>query len=154
MKRLLSLFLVLLTLRSASAQQPAILVDHDGKMESLGLVRLEIDVHIVGFIAETSATMTFANPSGTATEGDLYFPVPEGATVSGYALDIKGQMVDGVSVEKTYAREVFEAELHRRVDPGPGRVDQGKLLPHSRLSNTGPRSTTHRAGQVPQRTGR
>ena len=41
-------------------------------------------------------------------EGDLYFPLPEGATVSGYALDIEGRMIDGVAVEKHKGRQVFE----------------------------------------------
>ena len=51
-------------------------------------------------------------------EGDLYFPLPEGATVSGYALDINGVMVDGVAVEKHEARQVYEAVVRQGIDPG------------------------------------
>ena len=46
-------------------------------------------------------------------EGDLYFPLPEGATISGYALDINGVMVDGVAVEKHEARRVYERSSAR-----------------------------------------
>ena len=48
----------------------------------------------------------------------MYFPLPAGATVSGYALDVQGAMVDGVSVDKQRATEIFEAEKRRQVDPG------------------------------------
>ena len=51
-------------------------------------------------------------------EGDLYFPLPEGATISGYALDVGGTMVDGVTVEKHEARRVFEEVVRHGIDPG------------------------------------
>ena len=50
--------------------------------------------------------------------GNLVFPLPEGATVTGYGLDINGQIVDGVAVEKERARIIYESEIHKRVDPG------------------------------------
>ena len=120
MKRLFAPFLVLATAWPAFSQSltPAIVVQHDGKSESLGLTRLEVAVRIVGYLADTSVTMTFENPLPQATEGNFCFPLPDGATVSGYALDVQGKMVDGVSVERGHAREVFEQEKQRRVDPG------------------------------------
>ncbi len=120
MKGLFAAFLVLATAWPAFSQQrvPVIVVQRDGKSEPLGLVRMEIAVRIAGCLADTSVTMTFANSLPQATEGELYFPLPEGATVSGYALDIQGEMVDGVPVERQHAREVFEQEKMRRVDPG------------------------------------
>jgi hypothetical protein len=36
--------------------------------------------------------------------GDLYFPLPDGATVSSYVLDVNGVMVDGVAVENERVR--------------------------------------------------
>ena len=41
-----------------------------------------------------------------------------GATVSGYALDVNGAMVDGVVVDKDKGRQVFEKEARKGVDPG------------------------------------
>ena len=73
---------------------PAIIVQNEGKAEPLGLVGLNVEARIIGYAAETTATMTFANPQARPTQGDLYFPLPEGATVSGYALDIQGNMVE------------------------------------------------------------
>ncbi|MEM9487985.1 MAG: VIT domain-containing protein, partial [Myxococcota bacterium] len=48
----------------------------------------------------------------------LYFPLPQGATVSSYALDVNGQLVDGVVVSKDKGRQVFETEVRKGVDPG------------------------------------
>ncbi len=120
MRKLLPLFLVLGTALPVLAQVsvPTIIVQDDGKATPLGLVELNYEVRISGYFAETSATMTFANPLARNTEGELYFPLPAGATVSGYALDIQGKMVDGVPVEKQRANTVFEAEKNRKVDPG------------------------------------
>ena len=48
----------------------------------------------------------------------IEFPLPESATVHEFALDANGSMVDGVVMEKEKAREVFEAEVRKGVDPG------------------------------------
>ena len=50
--------------------------------------------------------------------GELVFPLPEGATVTGYGLEVNGVMVDGVAVEKQQARVIYEKEMHKGVDPG------------------------------------
>ncbi|MFC1766122.1 VIT domain-containing protein [Planctomycetota bacterium] len=100
---------------------PVLMVNQPGffkKMKSLGLQSVDVDVRIVGYLAETCITMTFYNGSGRVLSGDLYFPLPEGATVSGYALDVNGKMVEGVVVEKGKARQVFEKEERKGVDPG------------------------------------
>ena len=97
---------------------PVLMVRIDGKSQPLGLSRYEADVRVFGYLAETAVTMTFANPNDRAMEGDLYFPLGEGATVSGYALDVNGQMVDGVAVEKDKGREVFEKIVRQGIDPG------------------------------------
>lgn len=88
------------------------------KPEVLRITKLAVEARIFGFIAETKMTMTFFNPHERVLEGDLYFPLPEGSTVSGYALDIGGQMVDGVAVEKEKGRTVYEKIVRQGIDPG------------------------------------
>ncbi len=99
---------------------PALMVKVDKKKpsEPLGVTKLAVKTRIFGFLAETSMTMTFFNPHDRALEGDLYFPLPEGATVSGYALDVEGKMIDGVIVEKDRGRQVFEKIVREGIDPG------------------------------------
>ena len=85
---------------------------------SLAISRVDVEARVFGSIAETRLTLTFANPHDRALAGDLYFPLPEGATVSGYALDVEGVMVDGVVVERRKGREVFEKIVRQGIDPG------------------------------------
>jgi len=101
-----------------TAVPPTLVVKQGGKSEHLGLSKLAVETRLLGPLAETRMTMTFANPHNRVLEGELYFPLPEGSTVSGYALDIKGAMIDGVVVEKHEARQVFEKIVRQGIDPG------------------------------------
>jgi len=100
------------------ALPPALLVKIEEKSEPLRLAKVKVEAQIRGQVAETRMTMTFHNPNSRQLAGDLYFPLPEGAAVSGYALDIHGVMVDGVVVEKDKGRQVFEKEVRKGIDPG------------------------------------
>jgi len=87
-------------------------------VQPLTLQKVAVEARIFGHLAETRLTMVFSNPHGRVLAGDLYFPLPEGATISGYALDINGVLVDGVVVEKAKGRQVFEKIVRQGVDPG------------------------------------
>jgi hypothetical protein len=80
--------------------------------------QLLVNVKIVGNIAYTTTEMHFANKSNRQMEAELLFPLPEGITVSRYAIDINGKMRDAVPVNKNKGKQVFEVIEHRRVDPG------------------------------------
>ena len=114
----LAVFFLAITSLAAQTVPPALMVEENGRSSPLGLSKVQTEVRILGSVAETSTTMTFTNSTARVLEGDLYFPLPEGATISGYALDINGVMVDGVAVEKHEARRVFEEVVRRGIDPG------------------------------------
>ena len=95
---------------------PALFVE--GTAQRVGLRRVAIEASIVGHLAHTTMTLTFGNTTGRQMAGDLYVPLPAEATVSGYALDVAGRMVDGVIVKKNEARRIFEKEVRKGVDPG------------------------------------
>ncbi len=97
----------------------------DSKLKPMELRKLDVNVIINGSFAETQMTMTFYNRNSRALAGDLVFPLPEGALVSGYALDVNGVMVDGSIVKKDKARQVFEAEVRKGIDPGLVEFTQG-----------------------------
>ena len=121
-KRSVFVGIVLLLTGAASAQNaaPVMLVRPvpNKPLTPLKLSVVDTRVRIIGRVAETSTTMTFTNPHNRVLEGELYFPLPEGSTVSGYALDIKGKMIDGVAIEKSRGREVFEKIVRQGIDPG------------------------------------
>mgnify|MGYP000611991595 CR=1 FL=1 len=94
---------------------------------AIELSDLEIQVNVSGLLAETTQTMRFYNPNDRVLEGNLTFPLPDNAVVCGYALDVDGQMVDGVVVPKQEARRILEAEERKGADPGLLEQVQGNV---------------------------
>ncbi len=104
---------------------PVILISGEEGQVPVHVQTLDVDVKIVGFLAETTLTMTFHNPNERILEGELVFPLPENSTISGFGLDVGGELVDGVVVEEQRARVAFESETRVRVDPGLAEWVQG-----------------------------
>ncbi|MBQ9242970.1 MAG: DUF2135 domain-containing protein [Proteobacteria bacterium] len=77
-----------------------------------------IDAQVDGLYAKVTTEFTVINKNARDFEGELEFPLPDGATISGYAIDINGVMVDARVVEKEKARIAFEAEVKKGTDPG------------------------------------
>ena len=114
--KILCILGILLTAQ-LSGQVPDMMIDGKASKE-VYLQSLDIKVEVTGNIASTIFTMTFKNQTGSVLEGELLFPLPDGVTVSHYALDINGKMRSAVPVEKAKATQVFEEIEQRRVDPG------------------------------------
>ncbi|WP_395142704.1 VIT domain-containing protein [Armatimonas sp.] len=93
-------------------------VSNEEKDAPVRLERADIQITVAGPLAQVTQTLVFHNSSKRVLEGELTFPLPEGAAVSGFALDVKGELVDAVPVEKEKARVVFEKEVRKGVDPG------------------------------------
>ncbi|MBC6110194.1 DUF2135 domain-containing protein [Pedobacter sp. CCM 8938] len=120
-RKTLTILPLLLFAIFVKAQMPVLKVQQantEEQKQAVKLNKLSIDVQITGNIATTVMTMTFYNSSNRILEGELTFPMPEGVSISRYALDINGKMREAVPVEKAKATEVFESIERRRVDPG------------------------------------
>jgi len=70
------------------------------------------------FFKRVKASFVFTNPNSRVMAGELEFPIPDGAVVCGYALEVNGEMVPGVVCEKEKARVAFENEIKKGIDPG------------------------------------
>lgn len=114
--KLLMVFPFFLT-NSLSAQQPVLKVagKDSAKVE---LKKFTVTVNVTGTIAITTMEMQFCNSANRVLEGELTFPMPEGVSISRYALDINGRMREAVPVEKEKGQVVFENIERRNVDPG------------------------------------
>ncbi len=112
-----SLFFLLFLSQCVLGQNPQLTVkDKDSSLVTLS--QLKVNVKVVGNIAYTTTEMHFFNTSSRDMEAELLFPLPEGVSVSRYAIDINGKMREAVPVNKNKGKQVFEAIEHRRVDPG------------------------------------
>lgn len=112
-----SLFFLLFLSQCVLGQNPQLTVkDKDSSLVTLS--QLKVNVKVIGNIAYTTTEMHFFNTSSRDMEAELLFPLPEGVSVSRYAIDINGKMREAVPVNKNKGKQVFEAIEHRRVDPG------------------------------------
>ncbi|MDQ8189155.1 VIT domain-containing protein [Roseibacillus persicicus] len=84
----------------------------------LDLQRYAVEIERHQDLVETTLTLTFNNETYRLLEGELLLPLPEHATISGYALEVNSAFREAVAVEKKRARLAYETIKARRVDPG------------------------------------
>jgi tetratricopeptide (TPR) repeat protein len=83
---------------------------------TVGYHRVKVDIR--DQIARTVIEESFVNHTKVRTEGVFYFPLPQDASISGFAMWIGGEKVTADIVEKQRAREIYEEILRERRDPG------------------------------------
>lgn len=109
------------------ANSPRLTANVDGvvgeQSSDLRIARLDVDVRVHGSLAMTELTATFANPGEQTLEGEFAIDLPRGSVMTGYALDVGEDMIDGVLQPRDRAREAFERRVVQRIDPGLGEVD-------------------------------
>ena len=93
-------------------------VDLRSSEKPVAVEKTEVVVSENVFFKRVKATFTFLNPNQRTMAGEFEFPIPSGAFVCGYALEVNGEMVPGVVCEKEKARVAFENEVRKGVDPG------------------------------------
>jgi hypothetical protein len=119
MKYFLTLILFLSIQSPSQARVPRMTVRApDGAVKLLQLEQADVSVRLLGDLAETVLDLRFRNDGERAVEGEFVLPLPAGATVSGYALEVNGKLRDGVAVEKERARLAYESVKRRMIDPG------------------------------------
>lgn len=89
-----------------------------GAEQPIALRQAHIEGDIQAGIAQTRITLEFHNPNRRVLEGELQFPLAEGQQITGFALDIGGELREAVPVPKDRGRQVFEEIARRGVDPG------------------------------------
>ncbi len=127
MKTPLTLLLLLVSFLGI-AQAPTLTVDEDDWAKAVEIKEMSVDVEIVGNIATTTFDMLFYNPNRRDLEGELSMPLSEGQEICRYALDVNGQLREGVLVEKVKARQAFEAVVRQNIDPGIVNLTKGNFF--------------------------
>lgn len=100
---------------------------------------LQIDAQHVRVVvrdgmAEVEVDQKFFNPGERAVEGWYWFSVPEGALVTGFALETFGSLVEGELVERGQAKEKYEASASAGFQPAllewvDGRSYRARIYP-------------------------
>lgn len=97
---------------------PAVAADLRVGEKPVAVSSTERTVERNAFFRRVRTEFVFTNPNGRAMEGEVRLPLPDGAVVCGYELEINGELVPGVVCEKQAARVAFENETRKGVDPG------------------------------------
>lgn len=110
------------------------LVPTDRAVEPLAIRYHRVSASIRERVAETRVEQTFRNHTGQVLEATYLFPVPEGATVSGFAMWVNGERQEGELLEAGQARRVYEQIVARMQDPGlvehiGGRLFRARVFP-------------------------
>ena len=77
-----------------------------------------IDIKAGLFTATTTINIELFNPNNKVLDGEYSFSLNAGQVITGFALDINGNMRDGVIVDKQKGRVAYENTIRRRIDPG------------------------------------
>ena len=94
---------------------PLSLTASDGT--GLTLTSLVARAEVQDPLAFTELRLTFQNPQARQLEGTFRITLPEGASVSRFAMKIDNRWQEGEVVEKQAARVAYEDFLHRKQDP-------------------------------------
>ena len=98
--------------------EPArIVINNPQAKQPIQLKQVNITGTITGSIAKTQIELVLFNPNNLQLEGELQFPLLANQTVSGFALDINGEMRPAVAVEKALGQQVFEDVTRQKIDP-------------------------------------
>ncbi|HEY8073634.1 MAG TPA: VIT and VWA domain-containing protein, partial [Labilithrix sp.] len=100
----------------------------------LGIAKQVVHAVIRDGIAETEVDQTFSNPGATPIEGWYWFTVPQTATVTGFALETNGQLVDGEVIEKREAAAQYATAVRSGNEPAllewvDGRTYRARIYP-------------------------
>ncbi|KAL0490963.1 YfaP [Acrasis kona] len=83
----------------------------DNVSTPLDMSSFKLSAHIALPLARVINTLEFTNHNDKTLSGDLTFPLPVGATLVGYSLDVDGVLIDAVPINKEKAKQVFEEEV-------------------------------------------
>ncbi|MCA9061238.1 MAG: hypothetical protein KDA85_22145, partial [Planctomycetaceae bacterium] len=124
---------------SAEDSIGSLIVNVDGREQSLSVGVHHVTVEIRDQIARTTIEETFVNHTDWRLEGQFHFPLPQDASISGFGMWIGGELIEADIVEKQRAREIYETILREKRDPGllewtGGNIFKARVFPIEPLS--------------------
>jgi Ca-activated chloride channel family protein len=76
-----------------------------------------VNVDITDQVAVTAVDEEFKNPNNQALEGDYIFPLPAGAHIDKFSMDINGKQADAHLLDADKARAFYEQTVRKYRDP-------------------------------------
>jgi len=76
-----------------------------------------VNVKIDGQVATTAVDQEFYNPNPSRLEGTYLFPIPKGAQIDKFTMDIGGKQVEAELLSADKARRIYEDIVRKAKDP-------------------------------------
>ena len=89
-------------------------VYHFAPME---LQQQKVDIKVTDQFAETTVNQVFYNPNHSRLEGHFIFPIPKGAVLTDFRMDINGKMMKAELLQGDKARKIYEDIVRNAQDP-------------------------------------
>jgi Ca-activated chloride channel homolog len=83
----------------------------------LELNEVKVHTRITDQVALTSVDQKFYNPNSTRLEGTFVFPVPKGAHLDRFSMEIDGKQVEAELLSANKARAIYEDIVRKAKDP-------------------------------------
>jgi Vault protein inter-alpha-trypsin domain len=97
--------------------------------KGLYISEMAVDAQIHGRLATVTIEARLFNATDEGQiEARFKLAMPDDAVITGYALDVKGVLIDGQLIDQPKAKAVYEAEVRGTVDPGLGEVTNENLF--------------------------
>ncbi len=85
---------------------------------ALPVKSIKLDTKIANQVATTHVEQVFRNDTPYTLEGTYFFPIPEGASISEFAIWENGKKLVGEVRSREQARQIYDAIVRRQRDPG------------------------------------
>jgi len=107
-------------LKPSNTNNPSLKIEETKNRWGNGISIEKVDATVLfsGNIAETTLDLTIKNSTSRVLEASLDLPLPEGASISRYALEVEGTIREGVVVDKEQGRVAFDNTIRGLIDPG------------------------------------
>ena len=76
-----------------------------------------VDVTIADQVATTAIDQVFHNPQEWTAEGIYIFPIPDGATIDAFTMEVDGEPVEAEILSAEEAREIYDDIVRNQRDP-------------------------------------
>ena len=120
--KLFSLLAVLFLLSADALADGLIVITPPVVRSPVPITPLEIRQHLVSAkikdqVATTEVDQIFYNPNNVRLEGTYIFPIPQGAHIDHFSMDIGGKMTDAELLDADKAKQIYEDIVRRMQDP-------------------------------------
>ena len=119
MKRMMAFGMILGSmLMCATVFAQPLLVPTDGSVRALDMEYYRVETKVVDGVASADVKMGFRNHTSRQLEATFIFPLPEGASIGEFRMEMMGKWVEGKVLEKNEARQIYTDIVRRMKDPG------------------------------------